>query len=63
MSNPLHPQKTPKSKVKTQRHQNFDYTLIADRHRTVSWSDDSHPTDVVKPVFGIQTFQFTTKAA
>ena len=25
----------------------FDYTVIADRLRTVSWSNDSHPTGVV----------------
>ena len=25
------------------RHQNFDYTMIADRLRKVSWSSDSHP--------------------
>ena len=29
---------------------NFDYTAIADRLRTVSWGNDSHPTGVVKPV-------------
>ena len=27
---------------------NFDYTPIADRLRTVSWSNNSHPTGVVK---------------
>ena len=26
------------------RHQNFDYTTIADRLRTVSWSNSSHTT-------------------
>ena len=26
---------------------NFDYTTIADRLRTVSWGNDSHPTGVV----------------
>ena len=30
---------------------NFDYTTIADRLRTVSWSNSSHPTGVVKPVY------------
>ena len=29
----------------------FDYTTIADRLKTVSWSN-SHPTGVVKPVYG-----------
>ena len=31
---------------------NFDYTIIADRVMTVSWSSDSHPTGIVKPVYG-----------
>ena len=30
--------------------ENFDYTAIADRLLTVSWSNNSHPTGVVKPV-------------
>ena len=49
---PLHPQKNPKA---TGQHKNatkiFDYTTIADRIRTVSWSNSSHPTGVVKPVY------------
>ena len=40
----------------------FDYTTIADRPRTVSWGNDSHPTDVVKPVYGFQAFPLTAKA-
>ena len=40
----------------------FDYSTIADQLRTVSWSNDSHPTGVVKPVYGIPTFPLTTKA-
>ena len=32
---------------------NFDYTTFADRLRTVSLGNDSHPTGVVKPVYGI----------
>ena len=45
----LHRQKNPKSNMTTQkRHQNFDYTMIADRLRTVSWGNDSYPTGVVK---------------
>ena len=48
---PLHLQTNPKRNVTTQkRRQKFDYTTIADRHRTVSWGNDSHPTGVVKPV-------------
>ena len=53
----------PKSNVTTQkRHKNFDYTTIADRLRTVSWGNDSHPTGVVKPVYVIPTFPLTAKA-
>ena len=43
-------------KVKRQhkkRHQNFDYTTIADRLMTVSWINDNHPTGVVQPINGI----------
>ena len=42
--------------------QNFDYTTIKDRLRTVSWGNDSHPTALVKPVYGIPTCQLTAKA-
>ena len=47
---------TPTEKSKKQRvntknaTKNFDYTTIADRLRTVSWGNDSHPAGVVKPV-------------
>ena len=47
---------TPMEKFKKQRDHttnataNFDYTTITDRLRTVSWSNKSHPTGVVKPV-------------
>ena len=41
---------------------NFDYTTIAYRLRTVTWGNDSHPTGVVKPVYGIPTFPLTAKA-
>ena len=41
---------------------NFDYTTISDRIRTVSWGNDSHPTGVVVPVYGIPTFPLTTTA-
>ena len=49
---------TPTEKSKKQRDnnkkknatKNFDYTTIADRLRTVSWSNSSHPTGMVKPV-------------
>ena len=35
---------------------NFDYTTISDRLGMVIWSNDSYPTGVVKPVYGIPTF-------
>ena len=43
-------------------HQNFDYTTIADRLRTVSWSNSSYPTGVVKPVYERSTFPLTETA-
>ena len=43
------------------RNKNFDYTTIADRLRTVSWSNDSYQTGAVKPVYGIPTFPLTAK--
>ena len=50
---------TPTDKSKKKRQQNFDYTMIADRLRTVSWGNDSNPTGVVKPVNGIPTLTLT----
>ena len=41
---------------------NFDYTTIADRLRTDSWSNDIHTTGVVKPINGMSTFPLTAKA-
>ena len=59
---PIHRQKNPKSKMTTQNAtKNFDCTTIADRLRTVSWGNDSHPTGVVKPVYGIPIFPLTEK--
>ena len=58
---------TPTEKSKKQRdnkkkgHQNFDYKTISDRLRTVGWGNDSHPTGVVKSVYGIATFSLTAK--
>ena len=40
-------------------HQNFDYTTIAYRLRTVTSSNNSHRTGVVKPVYGYPTFPLT----
>ena len=41
------------------RHEN---TTIADRLRTVSSSNNSNPTGVVKPVYGYQTIPLIAKA-
>ena len=41
---------------------NFDYITIADRLRTVSWSNTSHPTGVVQPVYERPTFPLTATA-
>ena len=41
---------------------NFDYTTIADRLRTVSWSNSSQPTGVVNPVYERSTFPLTAIA-
>ena len=42
---PLYRQKNPKSNLTTQKsHQNFNYITIAERIRTVSLGNDSHPT-------------------
>ena len=50
---PLHQQKCQKGKVTTQQHtKKFDYTAVADRLRTVSWSNYSHPTGVVNRFTG-----------
>ena len=60
------PTPTGKFKKATWQHKNatknFDYTTIADRRRTVSWGNDSHPTGVVKPYYRIPTFPVTAKA-
>ena len=50
---PLHQQKCQKGKVTTPTEpQKFDYTAIADRLRTVSWSNYSHQTGVVNRFTG-----------
>ena len=59
---------TPTEKSKKQRdniknaNKNFDYTTIADRLRTVSWSNSSQSTGVVKPVYERSIFPLTTTA-
>ena len=63
LQNPLHPYKNPENNGTTKKsNQNVDNPTIADRLGTVRWSNGSHPTCVVKPVNGIQTFQLTAKA-
>ena len=53
----------PLQKVTThKRNKNVDYTTIAGRFRTVSWSNNNYPTGEVKPVYGIPTFPLTAKA-
>ena len=44
------------------RHKNFDYTTIADRLRTVNWSNNGYQTGVGKTVYGYPTFPLTAKA-
>ena len=64
---PLYPQKNPTWKKKTKQRdnikknatKNFNYTTIADRFGTVSWSNSNHPTGVVKPVYEHSTFPLT----
>ena len=41
---------------------NFDYTTIEDRLKTVSWSNSSYPTGVVKPVYERSTLPLTITA-
>ena len=56
------PTEKSKSNVITQkRDKNFVYTTIAGRLMTISWRNDSHPTGVIKPVYGIPTFILTAK--
>ena len=57
------PQNNPQGQVKTQkRDQNFDYTTIPERLRTVSRGDDGYQTGVVKPFYGIPTSPLTATA-
>ena len=59
--------KAPKSTDKSKKQRdntknatkNYDYTTITDRLRTVSWSNNSHPSGVVKPVYELSTFRLT----
>ena len=59
----LHPQKNPNSNMTAQNHHHkLRNTTIADRLKTVSWSNDRYYTGVIEPVYGIPTFQLTEKA-
>ena len=63
MTKALDPLKNPKAKWQHKNAtKNLDYITIADRLRTVRWGNNSHPTGVVKPVYGIQIFQLTATA-
>ena len=46
----------------TNANKNFAYTTIADRLRTISSSNSSHPPGVVKPVDERSTFPLTATA-
>ena len=64
MTKALTPQKTPKKQsdnVKTPPKSSITQRLRTDLKRPVIVTD-SHPTGVVKPVYGIPTFPLTTKA-
>ena len=56
---PIEKPKKQRDKTKKNATKYFDYTTIADRLRTVSWSNSSHPTGVVKPVYERLTFPVT----
>ena len=65
----LSPMKKPYTSRKfitTRQHKNatknFHYTTISDRLKTVSSSKNSHPTGVVKPVYGYASFPLIAKA-
>ena len=47
---PTPTEKYKKNQRDTKSHQNVDYKTIAERLGTLSLSNDSKPTDVVKPV-------------
>ena len=59
---PTSTEKNKKQRDNTKTPPKIDYTTIADQLRMASWRNDSYPTDVVEPVYGIPTFPITTKA-
>ena len=64
MPKPLNLQKTPQNNATkhTNTTKHFNYTTTADVFWTVSWGNDSYPTGVLNPVYGIPTFPLTTEA-
>ena len=60
---PIPTEKSKKQRDNTKNStKNFDYTTIADRHRTVSWINNSHPTGEVKRVYERSTVPLTATA-
>ena len=59
---PTQTEKSKKQRDNTKTPPKLRLHRIADRLRTVSWSNDSYSTGVVKTVYGIQTFQLTMDA-
>ena len=47
--------------IKQKCHQNVRIQWIVDRPRTISLSNDSHPTGAVKSVYEIPAFKLTAK--
>ena len=60
-SSPTDQSKKQRDKIKNAT-QNFGYMAIADRLRTISWSNSSHPTGVIKLVYKRSTFPLTATA-
>ena len=48
---PTPTEKSTKKVITKNATKNFDYATVADRLRTVNWSNSSHPIGVVKPVY------------
>ena len=57
---PLYQQKIQNTNWQHQHaNKKFTYTIIADRFGTAGWSNNIHPTGVVKPVYGYPTYEAT----
>ena len=59
---PLHPQKSKSNGTTQNDTKNLDYTTIAERFRTVSSSNNSNPTGVIKLVYERSTSPLTATA-